>query len=215
MAEAHPVAFRWVMKARERGATVIHVDPRFSRTSAMADVHVPIRAGSDIAFVGGLIRHVIETGSYFRDYVVNYTNAATLINEKFQDTEDLGGLFSGWDPESGTYDPTTWAYEGGEIASAAGQREHATQAFEEKTGAGMMVGARQARRDARAPALRVPDPAAALLALHARGRRADLRHLTRAVPAGGRGADPQLGPRADLGARLRGRLDASTPPACR
>jgi formate dehydrogenase major subunit len=145
MAEAHPVAFRWVMKARERGATVIHVDPRFSRTSAMADVHVPIRAGSDIAFVGGLIRHVIETESYFRDYVVNYTNAATLINEKFQDTEDLGGLFSGWDPESGTYDPTTWAYEGGEVASAAGQREHSTQAFEEKTGAGMMVGA--AKRD--------------------------------------------------------------------
>jgi formate dehydrogenase major subunit len=145
MAEAHPVAFRWVLKARERGATVIHVDPRFSRTSAMADLHVPIRAGSDIAFVGGLIRHVIETDSYFRDYVVNYTNAATLINEKFQDTEDLGGLFSGWDPESGTYDPATWAYEGGEIASAAGQREHATQAFEEKTGAGMMVGG--VRRD--------------------------------------------------------------------
>src|SRR3954469_21357138 len=140
MAEAHPVAFRWVMKARERGATVIHIDPRFSRTSAMADLHVPIRAGSDIAFVGALIRHVIETESYFRDYVVNYTNATTLINEKFQDTEDLGGLFSGWDPESGTYDPTTWAYEGGEIASAAGQREHATQAFEEKTGAGMLVG---------------------------------------------------------------------------
>jgi formate dehydrogenase major subunit len=141
MAEAHPVAFRWVMKARERGATVIHVDPRFSRTSAMADLHVPIRAGSDIAFIGGLIRHVIETESYFRDYVVNYTNAATLINEKFQDTEDLGGLFSGWDPESGTYDPTTWAYEGGEIASSAGRREHSSQAFEEKTGAGMMVGA--------------------------------------------------------------------------
>jgi formate dehydrogenase major subunit len=141
MAEAHPVAFRWVLKARERGATVIHVDPRFSRTSAMADVHVPIRAGSDIAFVGGLIRHVLETESYFREYVVNYTNAATLINEKFQDTEDLGGLFSGWDPESGTYDPTTWAYDGGEVASAAGQREHATQAFEEKTGAGMLMGA--------------------------------------------------------------------------
>jgi formate dehydrogenase major subunit len=140
MAEAHPVAFRWVMKARERGATVIHVDPRFSRTSAMADLHVPIRAGSDIAFLGGLIRHVIETESYFRDYVLNYTNAATLIDERFQDTEDLGGFFSGWDPETGTYDATTWAYEGGSVASAAGRREHATQAFEEKTGAGMLVG---------------------------------------------------------------------------
>jgi formate dehydrogenase major subunit len=140
MAEAHPVAFRWVMKARERGATVIHVDPRFSRTSAMADLHVPIRAGSDIAFVGGLIRHVIETESYFKDYVLEYTNAATLINEKFQDTEDLGGWFSGWDPETGTYDPTTWTYEGGGVPSAAGRREHSTQAFSEKTGAGMMVG---------------------------------------------------------------------------
>jgi formate dehydrogenase major subunit len=140
MAEAHPVAFRWVMKARERGATVLHVDPRFSRTSAMADLHVPIRAGADIAFVGGLIRHVIETESYFKDYVLNYTNAATLVNENFKDTEDLGGYFSGWDPESGTYDATTWTYDGGEIASAAGRREHSAQSFEEKTGAGMLVG---------------------------------------------------------------------------
>jgi formate dehydrogenase major subunit len=139
MAEAHPVAFRWVMKARERGATVIHVDPRFSRTSAMADMHVPIRAGSDIAFLGGLIRHIIETDSYFKDYVVRYTNASTLVNEKFVDTEDGAGFFSGWDPEIGTYDPATWMYEGGEIASAAGRREHTTQAFEEKTGAGMMI----------------------------------------------------------------------------
>ena len=69
MAEAHPVGFRWVMKARERGATLIHVDPRFTRTSAMADMHVPIRAGSDIAFLGGLIHHVLETESYFQEYV--------------------------------------------------------------------------------------------------------------------------------------------------
>ncbi len=140
MAEAHPVAFRWVMKARERGATVIHVDPRYSRTSAMADLHVPIRAGSDIAFLGGLIRHVLETESYFRPYVEKYTNAATLINEDFQDTEDLGGLFSGYDPETGMYEPRSWMYEGGEIAASAGQREHSAQSFEERTGAGMMVG---------------------------------------------------------------------------
>src|SRR5688500_6090999 len=139
MAEAHPVGFRWVMKARERGATVIHVDPRLSRTSAMADLHVPIRAGSDIAFLGGLIRHVIETESYFDEYVRNYTNASTLVNERFQDTEDLGGLFSGWDAGTATYDPATWAYEGGQVASAAGKREHSSQAFEEQTGAGMMT----------------------------------------------------------------------------
>jgi formate dehydrogenase major subunit len=140
MAEAHPVAFRWVMKARERGATVIHVDPRFSRTSAMADLHVPIRAGSDIAFLGGLIRHVIETGAYFEDYVVNYTNAPTLVNEEYRDAEDLGGLFSGFDAGSGTYDPRTWMYEGGEVAASAGRREHSAQSFEETTGAGMLVG---------------------------------------------------------------------------
>ncbi len=140
MAEAHPVGFRWAMKAKERGATIIHVDPRFSRTSAMADLHVPIRAGSDIAFVGGLIRHVLETESYFKEYVLAYTNASTIVSEEFKDTEDLGGFFSGFDPELGVYDPRTWMYEGGQVASAAGQREHTTQSFEQKTGAGMMTG---------------------------------------------------------------------------
>ena len=110
--EAHPVGSRWAMKARERGAKLIHVDPHFSRTSAAADMHVPIRAGSDIAFLGGLIRHIIETKSYFEDYVVNYTNAPHVVREDFQDTEDLDGLFSGFDPETGTYDRTTWLFEG-------------------------------------------------------------------------------------------------------
>src|SRR3954449_3918525 len=140
MAEAHPVGFRYVMKARERGAKVIHIDPRFGRTGASANLHVPIRPGTDIAFLGGLIRHVIETGSYFRDYVLHYTNAATLIDERFRDTEDLDGLFSGFDPETGSYDRTSWMYEGGEVASASGTREHATQAFDEQTGAGLMEG---------------------------------------------------------------------------
>ncbi len=140
MAEAHPVGFRWVMKAKERGARVIHVDPRFSRTSELADLHVPIRTGTDIAFLGGLIRHVIETESYFKEYVVNYTNASTIIDERFRDTEDLEGVFSGFDPETGTYDISTWGYEGGQLAAAAGVREHATQAFSDKTGAGMLVG---------------------------------------------------------------------------
>ena len=138
--EAHPVASRWVMKARERGAKVIHVDPHFSRTSALADIHVQIRAGSDIAFLGGLIHHIIETESYFREYVVNYTNAATLVNEDFRGPEDLEGLFCGYDPETGQYDRSTWMYEGGEVAAASGRREHATQAFDEQTGAGMMTG---------------------------------------------------------------------------
>ncbi|MDX6698748.1 MAG: formate dehydrogenase major subunit [Solirubrobacteraceae bacterium] len=141
MAEAHPVGFRWAMKARERGAKVIHVDPRYGRTSAMADTYVPIRAGTDIAFLGGLIRHVIETDAWFREYVIPYTNASTIINERYAGPEELDGLFAGFDPETGAYDRTHWTYEGGEMASAAGVREHSTQAFEEKTGAGMHMGA--------------------------------------------------------------------------
>ena len=140
MAEAHPVGFRWVMKAKERGAKVIHVDPHYSRTSALADQFAQIRAGSDIAFLGGLIRHIIETEAYFKEYVVNYTNAATIINKDFKDTEDLEGYFSGSDPETGQYDRSSWMYEGGEVASAAGQREHSIQAFSDRTGAGMMMG---------------------------------------------------------------------------
>src|SRR5581483_235056 len=104
MAECHPVAFRFVVEAKERGATVIHVDPRFSRTSALADLHVPIRPGSDVAFLGGLIRHVLENERYFKEYVAAYTNAAELLRDDFQDTEELDGLFS---------DASTWAYAGG------------------------------------------------------------------------------------------------------
>ena len=84
MAECHPVGFRWVMKAKERGATIIHVDPRFSRTSALADIWVPIRAGGDIAFLGGVVRHIIENNLFFRDYVVHYTNASCILREDFR-----------------------------------------------------------------------------------------------------------------------------------
>ncbi len=129
-----------MLKARERGAKIIHVDPHYSRTSAISDMHVPIRAGSDIAFLGGLIRHIIETGSYFHEYVVNYTNAATIVNADYQGPEELEGVFSGFDPSSGTYDRSSWMYEGGEVAASAGVREHSTQAYSDRTGAGMMVG---------------------------------------------------------------------------
>jgi formate dehydrogenase major subunit len=112
MAECHPVGFRWVMKAKERGATIIHIDPRFTRTSAVADVHVPIRAGSDIAFLGGVIRYIIENERYFKEYVVNYTNAAAIVNERFEDSELHDGIFGGWDAEKGEYDAKQWMYEG-------------------------------------------------------------------------------------------------------
>jgi formate dehydrogenase major subunit len=123
MAEAHPVGFQWVMEARERGADVIHVDPRFSRTSAMATNFVRTRAGTDVAFLGGIIRHILEQGRDFREYVLNYTNAPVIIDEGFQDTEELDGLFSGWDREKGTYDNTTWQYSGMQVHGSAGQRE--------------------------------------------------------------------------------------------
>jgi len=110
MAECHPVGFQWVEEAKARGARLIHVDPRFTRTTAVSDKHIPIRAGSDVVLLGALINHILANDLWFKEYVVAYTNAATLINENFRDTEDLGGLFSGFDPETGQYDPSTWAY---------------------------------------------------------------------------------------------------------
>ena len=84
MAENHPVGFQWVMKAKERGAKFIHVDPRFTRTSAVADIHVPLRSGTNIAFFGGLISYAIQNNLYFKDYVVHYTNASFLIDPAFK-----------------------------------------------------------------------------------------------------------------------------------
>src|SRR6476646_4281140 len=123
MAEAHPVGFRWPMKAKERGATLMHVDPRFTRTSALCDVHVGIRAGSDVAFLGGLVNYVLTHDRWFKDYVLHYTNSATIIEEGYRDPEDLDGLFSGYDPDKGKYDESSWSYEGVGVVPAAGHKE--------------------------------------------------------------------------------------------
>jgi formate dehydrogenase major subunit len=112
MAENHPVGFQWVVEAREKGATIIHVDPRYTRTSAMSDIWVPLRAGTDIIFLGALVNYVLENNREFREYVVNYTNASTILREDFRDTEDLDGFFSGWDTEKEKYDPESWLYQG-------------------------------------------------------------------------------------------------------
>src|SRR6266704_121638 len=122
MAEAHPVGFQWVMEAKLRGAKVIHVDPRFSRTSAMADLHVPIRAGSDIAFLGAIINYILSNGREFREYVTAFTNAPVILRDDFKDTEDLDGLFSGYNPDTGRYDPSSWMYEGMDVPSGMGER---------------------------------------------------------------------------------------------
>lgn len=110
MAENHPVGFQWVMKAKERGAVIIHVDPRFTRTSAVSDIHAALRPGSDIAFLGGLIHYIIENERFFRDYVIAYTNASAIISDEYQDTEDLDGLFAGWSEQDGEYDFGKWMY---------------------------------------------------------------------------------------------------------
>lgn len=128
MAEAHPVGFQWVLEAKARGARVIHVDPRFTRTSALADRHVALRAGTDIAFLGGVINHILSNGLEFREYVRAYTNASFLLTERFRDTEDLDGLFSGYDPHTASYDTSSWLYEGVDAEERPGRsaKEQAT-----------------------------------------------------------------------------------------
>jgi formate dehydrogenase major subunit len=143
MAENHPVGFQWVMEARERGAKVIHVDPRFTRTSAMATRHVGIRAGSDIAFLGGIANYILENDLYFREYVQHYTNAPVIIDEEFVDTEDADGLFSGWDPEAGRYDIESWRYQGMEVHGAAGRRGEGFAPRGEQSGHGAAGGGLQ------------------------------------------------------------------------
>jgi formate dehydrogenase major subunit len=115
-AECHPCGFKWAMEAkRNRNAKLIVVDPRFTRTASTSDLFCQIRAGSDIAFLGGLIRYAIENNRYPKDYLVNYTNAAYIIKEGFKLPED--GLYSGFDPEKKTYDKSTWNYqEGGDMS---------------------------------------------------------------------------------------------------
>ena len=119
------MGFQWVMEARENGGKVIHVDPRFSRTSAMADYWLPLRPGSDIIFLGALINYTITQKKYFKEYVCHYTNAPTILREDFKDTEELGGLFSGWDEQEKEYDPKTWLYEGSPYKSRSKRPGHA------------------------------------------------------------------------------------------
>ena len=172
MAENHPVGFQWVVEAKRRGARVIHVDPRFTRTSAIADTHATIRAGSDIAFLGGVVNYVLQNERDFREYVVPYTNAASILSEDFQDTEDLDGLFSGWDAEGKTYDPSSWQYEGMEVNAAAGNREMGTLHGESAHGA---HGARMERSEAPQRDETLQDPRCVYQVLR--------RHFARYTPA--------------------------------
>ena len=119
-AENHPCGFKWAIEAkRNRNAKMIVVDPRFTRTAATADLFLQIRAGADIAFLGGLIQYAIENNRIAKDYLVNFTNAAFVVRRGFKLPED--GLYSGFDPETQTYDKSTWNYEaGGDVSGVAG-----------------------------------------------------------------------------------------------
>ena len=132
MAENHPIAFRFVVEAQRRGAKVMHVDPRFTRTSALADIHAPIRSGSDIAFLGGIIRHILEGDLWFRDFALAYTNIAHIIDERYLDTEDNDGVFSGFDAETGSYKEDSWQYAGKVVPASIA--EHQAQTREDGAG---------------------------------------------------------------------------------
>jgi formate dehydrogenase major subunit len=165
MAENHPVAFRWPMKAKvEHGAKLIHVDPRFTRTSAMADIYAPIRAGSDVAFLGGLVNFMLnnprwQSEPFFRTWLVNYTNAATIISEEFRDTEQLEGVFSGlmeytgdlkeWPFNGfiGKYETASWQY-AGTPAKAQGWVGDTQRSGEQESDEGASGGKKAEARDA-------------------------------------------------------------------
>jgi len=138
MAECHPVAFRWPMKAKAKGAKIVHIDPRFTRTSAMANIYAPLRAGSDIVFLGALVNYIINSDRwnnepFFKEYVLNYTNAATLVSEEFQGPEELDGLFSGWDAEAKRYNTKSWAYQTEEEALESGEQTAGTAGQSEQS----------------------------------------------------------------------------------
>jgi formate dehydrogenase major subunit len=162
MAENHPVGFGWVIKARERGATIIHVDPRFTRTSAMVDMWAPLRAGTDTVFLGAMVNHVLCNGLEFRDYVVAYTNAATIIDDGFRDSEDLDGMFSGWDEGSGQYSAESWAYAGA-TKPAREPRSEAEKGGHAKDRGGESIGAVSPERD---PSLQHPRTVFQILRRH-------------------------------------------------
>src|SRR5262245_10055540 len=115
-AEAHPCGFKWVIEAKHHNkAKLVVVDPRFTRSAAMSDYYAPIRAGSDIAFLGGVINYLLSNDKIQHEYVKNYTNASFIVGEayKFED-----GLFSGYDKDKRRYDNASWGYELDEKAFA-------------------------------------------------------------------------------------------------
>ena len=107
-AENHPISFHWVEKAMDNGGKLISVDPRYTRTSSKSDIYAQLRPGTDIAFIGGLINYALQNNSIHEEYVVNYTNAAYLVDERYAFND---GLFSGFERGKARYDNSSWAYQ--------------------------------------------------------------------------------------------------------
>jgi len=114
-AENHPISMHWVMKAKDKGAKLICVDPRFTKTASVSDVYAPLRSGTDIAFLGGMIKYILDNDLVQREYVVNYTNAPFIVSDDYK-FDDATGLFNNYDPEKRKYDKSKWQYKtvGGE-----------------------------------------------------------------------------------------------------
>ncbi len=152
-ASNHPISFKWITKAMERGAKLICVDPRFTQSAAKAHLYAPLRSGTDIAFLGGMIKYILDNKLYFEEYVKHYTNATFLVNPDFKLPGDNKGVFSGL---TGTkYDKATWSYQ----TDAAG-----------------VIKKDPSMTD---PALRLPAPEEALFPLHAGGCQRDHRDARR------------------------------------
>ncbi len=212
MAEQHPVGFQWVMKAKERGARFIHVDPRFTRTSAMADRHISIRAGTDIAFLGGVVNYIFEHDAWFEEYVRHFTNGPVLIREDYVDAEDAAGMFSGWDSDNDAYEIESWGYDETSHEAAGGKKEQQGDVSGEQA-----HGAHGMKLEGGNPPNidnSMQDPRCVLQILK--------RHFARYTPEvvadicgcspehvdpGRPGAVRELRPGADLGDRVLGRLD--------
>ncbi len=107
-AENHPISMKWVGKAMENGATLLSVDPRFTRTSAKADFYTALRSGTDIAFLGGMINYIIQNNMYFKEYLAYYTNASFILGKNYSFKD---GLFSGYNKKTKSYDKSQWAFE--------------------------------------------------------------------------------------------------------
>lgn len=134
MAENHPIAFRFALQAKEKGAALFHADPRFTRTSALVDTYAPVRAGTDIAFLGGIIRHILENDLWFKEYALNYTNIATIIEDDFQDASQNDGKFSGWSDKKKSYEYESWQYKGEFVPSSLAEHfVNTTESFSDLT----------------------------------------------------------------------------------